>query len=120
MKQYFYKDRWIEKWLSQLHLPNIKSLTSQNVHCSKNCLELIPFREIFSNIIELRLLNVELNEHMYDFRKFLDCLTKLEVFVHAGGILEFTEVTEELHQRFPYLRGFGYTLCPRDHERYMD
>lgn len=114
IKQNFRFDCWMEKWLNRFHLPNLKSLTLQNVHCEKTWLNLFPFHEISLNITELRLLDIKLDGKMNDFRRFLDRLPNLKVFIHTGGQLGFIAIANELHQRYPNLQGFGYNIYLSD------
>lgn len=96
--------------------PHLKSLTLEGEQISLNWLQLIPAE--FSNISELRLLNVFLRESLNDFRSFLDRLTNLEVFVCIKNVLstmlDIEEVIDDLAERFPNLRGFGYNIGKTD------
>lgn len=78
------------------------------------------WNELFSNphvgeaLTELRVFDIYLEQNMNDFRKFLDHLPNLEVYVHTYGKLGFAPVTAELYRRYPNLRGFGYKITLRD------
>lgn len=96
-------------------LPSLRSLTFFGAEFSEPWSQLFP--EELSNIVELCLYKVNLtNESIEDFKRFLNRMANLEVFVYTLKgermipTLPIQSVAKQLAHRFPKLRGFGYDM----------
>lgn len=89
-------------------MPNLKSLTLSKFDFREDWVQSFPVE--LSNVAELHLLDVKLEENVKPFKLFLSRLTNLQVFVHLRENLNAPHpelVADCLHERFPQLKGFG-------------